>query len=656
MAPLRMLEPLQIRGMRLPNRVIMAPMETNIGVRNRKARAYYTERAKGGTGLITISGMSLDLYIDDDVWGKPGAAARFLEGCNLLAGDVHQAGAKLAAQLIHLNRIPSGTGLYDERGEPIAPSPREDVPRDVVTSIKVKKGLVKKIPCRELTVAEIADIVAKFGRAAAAVKSAGFDVVEFHGSHGYMPSQFFSPADNHRTDKYGGDIKGRARFGMECIQAMRAAVGNDFPIAARIGGYEYRQGGITPDQAAEYGALLEQAGADIISVSVGGTDRPRGYSNYVSPSPEAPLGCYADFAHAVKQKVKIAVAAVGRINTPEIAEEILGKGKADLLVVGRQLIADPHWVNKTASGHPEDIVPCQSCNTCMESIGREVGFHCTVNAAAGQEADYVETPAPKSKKVWVVGSGPAGLEAARVAAKRGHQVTLFEKGAKLGGQLLAAEVPPYKDVITRLNEYYAVQIKKAGVLVKTGQEVTVDLVAEGKPDAVVVATGALPITLNIPGAKGKNVALATEVLLGKKQTGSWVIVVGGGMVGCETAEFLMKKGKKVTLVEMLDEIGADMPVIPKALVQDRIATEGIDIETGARVEEITPTGIKATRGGKSVAFDGDSVVLAVGMKSVSGLAQQLKRVADDVRAIGDCVKPRKIVDAVAEGNLAGRGI
>ncbi|MDO8490576.1 MAG: NAD(P)/FAD-dependent oxidoreductase, partial [Dehalococcoidia bacterium] len=440
MPSLRMLQPIKIRGMELKNRVIMAPMETNIGVRNRKARAYYNERAIGGAGLITISGMSLDLYIDDDVWGKPGAAARFLEGCNLLAGDIHQSGAKLAAQLIHLSRIPSGTGLYDDRGEPIAPSPREDVPRDVVSAILAKKGLIKKVPCRELTVPEIQGIVAKFGRAAAAVKSAGFDMVEFHGSHGYMPSQFFSPADNHRTDKYGGDLKGRARFGVECVQAMRAAVGNDFPICARIGGYEYRKGGITPDQAADYAALLEHAGADIISVSVGGTDRPRGYSNYVAPSPEFPLGCYADFAQAVKRKVKVAVAAVGRIHTQEIAEEILGQGKADLLALGRQLIADPHWVRKIASGHPEDVVPCQSCNTCMESLGRESGFRCTVNAAAGKEADYVEKPVEKPKKVWVIGGGPAGMEAARVAALRGHQVTLWEKEKELGGQLLVADL------------------------------------------------------------------------------------------------------------------------------------------------------------------------------------------------------------------------
>lgn len=653
---MKMLEPLTIRGMTLRNRIVMAPMETNIGVRNKRARAYYSERAKGGTALITVAGMSVDLYISDEVWGRPGAAAAFVEGAQILAEDVHKAGAKIGGQLVHLSRLPSGTGLYDERGEPIAPSYREDVSRDVGSAILAKKGLIKKTPCREVTIPEIQLIISKFAQAAAAVKKANFDMVEFHGAHGYFPSQFFSPADNHRTDKYGGSLEGRARFAVECVQAMRAAVGNDFPVFARIGGYEYRKGGITPDEAAQFAALLEKAGADLISVSVGGSDRPRGYSNYVAPSPEFPLGCYAQFAEAVKKKVKVPVATAGRIHTPEIAEAILNQGKADLLILGRQLIADPYWVEKIASGRAEDIVPCQSCNTCMEGPGGQAEFRCAVNPAAGKEFEYAINPAAKPKKVWVIGGGPAGMEAARVAALRGHQVTLFDKNDKLGGQLLVADLPPYRDVITRLNQYLGRQVQKSGVQVKLRQEVTPESVAKAKPDAVVVATGAVPLIPNIPGVKGKNVALASEILTGEKPAGERVIIMGGGMVGCETAEFLIQKGKKVTIVEMLEEVGADMAIIPRALIQDRLAEAGVKVETSAKVEEITAKGVRAIRNGSPVTFEADTVVAAVGMKPVTGLAESLKDKAPEVYAIGDCVKPQKIVDAIAEGNRIGREI
>lgn len=653
---MKMLEPLQVRGMKLRNRIVMAPMETNMGVRNRRARAYYAERAKGGAGLITIAGTSLDLYISDDAWGKPGAAASFVGGLRTLAEDVHKAGAKLGAQIFHLNRLPSGLGLYDERGEAIAPSYREDIARDAGSSILVKKGLVKKSPCRELTIPEIKLIISKFAQAAAAVRDANFDMVELHSAHGYMPSQFFSPADNRRADEYGGSLEGRARFGVECVQAMRAAVGDDFAIFVRIPGYEYRKGGATTDECAQFAALLEKAGADVISVSVGGTDRLRGYANYVAPSPEFPLGCYADLAEAVKKKVRVPVATAGRIHTPEIAETILHQGKADLLILGRQLIADPYWVEKVASGRAVDIVPCQSCNTCIEAVAGQTDFRCAVNAAAGKESQYTITAAEKARKAWIIGGGPAGMEAARVAALRGHQVTLFDKNVTLGGQLLDAALPPHKRVIAKLNQYLARQLDKNGVEVKLHQEVTPDFVAAGKPDAVVVAVGAVPVTLSIPGANGKNVALATEILRGDRQAGQRVVVVGGGMVGCETAEFLVQKGKKVTIVEMLDEIGADMATVPKVLTQDRLGEAGVTVETSSEVEAITAKGVRATRNGRPVTFRGDTVVLAVGMRPVAGMAEALRGKISQVYAVGDCVKPRKIVDAIAEGNQVGREI
>lgn len=639
---MKLLEPITIRGMVLRNRTIMAPMQTNVGYRSRRGIAYYTERAKGGIGAITCAAIPVDILVSDETWGRQGALAEFVTGMRKLTDEAHKAGAKIGLQLMHNNYFPAGMSIDDTRGKPIAPSAviEGDPPRRPWTTPGQK--------LHKLTIAEIQAIIEKFAKAAQSVKEAGYDFVMFHGSHGYLPCQFFSPIDNHRTDRYGGNLKRRMRFGVEAIQAMRAAVG-DYPIFYRLGAEEEVPGGIVVSDAAEFAAELENAGVDCIDVSVGD------YLSRSLPSYDSPMGTYAYLAEAVKRRVKIPVSAVGRFNNAELAESVLRQDKADLITIGRQTIADPHFVRKIQEGKIDEIIPCLSCNTCEDTAVYRTGFQCSVNPEAGRELEFQLTPAPKPKKIFVVGGGPAGMEAALYAARRGHKVTLFERNATLGGQLNEASIPPHKEPVAAFCKSLAGHLKRNGVEVKLGQEMTADAIVGLKPDAVVVATGATPIVPNIPGVKGANVATAVEVLNGKP-VGKNVVIVGGGMIGCETALYLAEKGKKITIVEMLDEIGADIGMSTKPVIKKRLEQAGVRVEVRAKVKEITPRGVKAQRDGETAIFAGDTVVIAVGMKPQNQLAKELEGKVPQLYCVGDCLEPKKIVGATADGARVGRDI
>jgi 2,4-dienoyl-CoA reductase-like NADH-dependent reductase (Old Yellow Enzyme family) len=368
---MKLFEPLTINGMDLKNRIVMPAMQLQLGLTNRRARAFYLARARGGVGAIIMCATSVDFFIDDAVWGRPKGVNQFVERMRTFTDEIRQTGAKIGIQLWHGNQWPAGTGETIPGAEQVAPSAKDDR--------------------RALTVGEIERIIEKFAQAAGTAKSAGFDFVEIHGAHGYLVCQFFSGADNQRTDRYGGNLEGRMRFGLDAVQAMRQAVGQKFPIIYRMGAEEKRPGGITLRQSRMFAKALEKAGVDAFDISIGLPGEGKAFN--ASPGPRSKMGTFVHLAEAVKREVTVPVMAVGRINRPEVAEAILTEGRADWIGIARQLIADPQWPLKVSEGCSQDIVACKSCNTCFQPLlGTKWKFGdpiCKVNPQAGKEIDLL---------------------------------------------------------------------------------------------------------------------------------------------------------------------------------------------------------------------------------------------------------------------------
>ncbi len=633
---MKLLEPITIRGVEFKNRVVMPPMQVGVGMRSSRARAYYLERARGGVGTIIMAATSVDVFTSDDTWGRPGGVEAFLDGIRPFISDVQQTGARIGIQLWHGNQFPAGGGpVQDARSESVAPS---DNPEG-----------------RQLTISEIETIVSRFARAAANARGVGFDFVEAHGAHGYLICQFFSPASNRRQDEYGGDLAGRMRFGIECVSAMRAAVGDDYPIFYRLGAWEDIPDGITLEDSVRFATELEKAGADVIDVSVG---RVVGAEMTGTPGAEQTEGTLLPLAEAAKRGVKVPVIAVGRFKTPQVVEEALVQGRADMVALGRQLIADPHWTEKVASGRTEDIIPCISCNVCSQTGLAGGGLRCSVNPFTGREAELTIEPASSPKKVMVVGGGPAGMEAATVAAQRGHQVTLYERQSQLGGQLIPAALPPHKQELALLNRYLAGQLAKSTVRVKLGVEVTPELVAQEAPDAVILAAGSMPLTPEIPGINGSQVASAVDVLSGKVDVGEKVVVIGGELVGCETANFLSQQGKKVTVLRRGPEMAAGMFPSNRRALLGRLKEKAVALITGVKeYQAITGDGLVMIDGeGKRQTVEADTIVLAAGAIADDRMARAIEGKVSEIHLAGDCVQPRRILDAIHEGARLGREI
>ncbi|MFH1031647.1 MAG: FAD-dependent oxidoreductase [Chloroflexota bacterium] len=628
---MKLFEPIKIKNMELKNHIVMPPMMLNMGFNvNQRALAFYKERAKGGCGAIILPLTSVDMFISDEIWGRHGNIARYIEDCHRLADDVHAEGVKLGIQLWHAKYLPSGLGPDDTRGRPIAPSAVADR--------------------QELTTQEIDAIVAKFGQAAAACKRAGFDFVEIHGAHSYLPCEFFSPLDNRRNDMYGGDRRRRMNFGLETTKSIRAAVGSDYPIFFRLGAQGSRPGDTTLEDACEFAIELEKAGIDCLDISVALYTDP-GIS--ALPAPDQPHGTFVPLAEAIKRRVRVPVIAVGRIHKLEIAESILTERKADLVAVGRQLIADPYWPQKVAAGKQSEVRPCLSCNVCIDAAIAAAPYRCPVNAFAGREADWVIAPAAKKKRVFVIGGGPAGMEAARLAAQRGHNVALFEKAPSLGGQLTIAQVPPHKKEIGELSLNLAYQVKLAGVRVRLNCEAAPAMLLSEKPDAVIIATGSKPSTPAIKGVDGPNVVNALDVLAGRP-TGKRVVVLGGELVGCETAEYLAGQGKQVTITRRGPKIAIKMSNRNRASLIIRLRKLGITMLTGVQYEEITDKGLVITSGnGLRQTLEADTIVLATGAVPDNRLAKELKGKVAELYVIGDSLEPRRILEAISDGAKVG---
>lgn len=633
----RLLEPFKIGQLELKNRIVMAPVLAQYGSKDgyvtERTKMFYRARAQGGTALIIVEASYVhpqgqahkhQLGISDD---------KFIPGMSELAQTIHQYGAKVAIQLHHGGRR-ANSELSGMR--PIACS-------ELVTP----KGDVTE----ELTADGITENVAYFVQAAVRAKKAKADGVEIHAAHGYLIDNFISRSSNKRQDLYGGSLHNRARFLVEIIKEVRKAVGEDYPVWCRINGREFgEEKGTTLEEAKEIARMAQEAGADAIHVSAFGPESPLN-----SPTPKFTAAILADLAEEIKGVVTIPVIIVGMVTT-EAGKMILTEGKADAIAVARGFLADPEIPNKVAAGRLEDIVPCILCQRCRDDTFDPTvfGIRCSVNAALGKEAEYSIITAEKKKKVLVVGGGPAGMEAARVAALRGHTVILWEQEPRLGGQLNQAAIPPYKDRIGALTKYLQIQLNKLGVDIKLGKMATADMIEEVGPDVVVLATGVKPFIPEMLGIDEARVVLARDVLEGGIKIGNKVAIIGGELVGCETAEFLAEKGRKVTVMRRGPEMALRMSPTLRPFLLNRLTEKGVALLTEVKYDEVTTRALVVmTKEGERKNIAADTIVLAAGSIPNKELYEEVKGKLPEVYLVGDCVRPGTIREAIADGYHVG---
>ncbi len=641
---MKLFEPGRIGKLNVKNRIMMAPMGLGgalvepDGRLSQQAIDYYTARARGGTGLI-VTGLA---YVSREIEKLPDTPfmhrftvdnRMYIARLNQLADAVHDYGTKIAVQLTAgVGRV-AGAAFAREGGA-VAPS-------------ALPCFWDPSITARALTTEEVERLVQTFEVAARVVSSAGIDAVELHGHEGYLFDQFKTALWNRRTDKYGGDLEGRLRFSLEVIEAIKRGAGDDFPIIYRFGLKHYLDGGREVEEGLEIARRLEAAGVAALDVDAGCYET----WYWAHPPTFQPPGCMVDMAEMARKVVNIPVIAVGKLGYPELAERVLQEGKADFIMLGRALLADPDWANKVKGGRLDDICPCIGCHEgCFARIGAGKYLSCAVNPTTGMERELTIKPAEKKKSVLVVGGGPSGMEAARIAALRGHKVTLWEKDNALGGNLIPAATPDFKQDYRKLIDYLSIQIEKLGVATELKKEATLEQIQKMEPEVVFIATGSTPIIPEIPGTEKEKVATATDVLLDRKQAGESVAVIGGGLVGCETALHLAQKGKKVTIVEILDSVARDMFPANRMHLLKMLADTNVKILTETSVAEIMDDNVVLVdKYGRKNKLENDTVVLALGLKSNRRLEEALKDKVSEIYVIGDCVEPRKVINAIWEG-------
>ncbi|MCE3551670.1 NAD(P)/FAD-dependent oxidoreductase [Pseudonocardia sp. RS11V-5] len=622
--------PVRLGTLTLKNRLVMAPMGTcldNGGFITDDTVAYYRRRAEGGVGAITVEGC---LVSSDTVGPEPRISGpEYLPGLCRVVEALRPHDVTVGVQLMH-------PGRQVVEGPSVAPSP-------------VPLNSASPVP-HELTVPEIERIVADYARAARYAQQTGYDYLEVHGAHGYLPSNFLSPQHNHRTDAYGGSLENRARFSVEVARAIVAAC--DLPLVWRLNGTDAEPGGFDLESAVAVARMLEEAGVASISVSSGTWLT---LQQTLAPM-SVPRGHMRPLVRAVKEAVSVPVMAVGRLDDPELAEDIVASGEADMVLLGRGLIAEPDWPLLVRDGRRDELRPCIACNACVDLVGRGERARCAVNPEVGRELTWEVEPAARPRRVMVVGSGPSGLEAARLARLRGHEVSLWERDAELGGKLEVAGLAPSKREVLRFREHQARRLGALGVEIHTSAPVSAETVAAERPDVVVVATGADPLVPPIPGIELAHDAqrlLRGEIEVGP---GTRLVVVGGSATGCETAELMREKGAEVTIVEMRGSIGRGIEAITRRQLVRQLKKDGVDVLTRATVVGIEP-GVVHWQGadGTAHALDADLVALAIGWRPTGSEVTAGLELGEgiEVRVLGDADSPADFVRAVNAGADAG---
>ena len=626
-------EPISIGRMELKNRLVMPAMGTRYaefgGWVSDRLIDYLVERARGGIGLVTtemtavtftgrISNYSPGLYDD-----------KLIAGYARLTHAVKRAGARVAVQLAHGG---AGSSSMVTGVQPVAPSP---------------VGRLKGESPRELDIGEIENLVEAFAAAAERALRAGFDAVELHMAHGYLIDQFLSPISNRRTDQYGGSLEGRAKIALDILKRTKQRVGRDLAVICRITGDQFMQGGFTIQESKIVSKMLQDAGADAIHVTGGSIE-----TIYMSAPPMAVSeGCLVFLSEETKKVVNIPVITVGKIRSPALAEEIIASGKADLVAIGRGLIADPEFATKAYENRADEIRPCISCNNpqCHGRTSRNLDLGCTVNPAAGRETNLKIEQTQAPKKVLIIGAGPAGLEAARISALRGHHAILCEKTSQLGGQLHLGCVPPYKEEVKRLIDYFTSQMKKLNVELKMESEITPRLLSELSPDVVIIATGGRALLPSIKNVETFAIS-AMDVLAKKVNTGRKVVIIGGGDVGCEAAEYLARNGCEVTILEMMAEPRTEYTWWAKKLLYDRLADLNVNLLTSSKVIEIEKGSVSYEREGIKNRIDSvDTIVFSTGLEAERGIVSLIEKSKFEFFVIGDARNPKNISSAIWEG-------